>query len=647
MKTRIIPALVCALALLTGGTAGRADVVLDWSMACETAPKVSGQTKSGQARADGIFREALVNTVTGIPGRTAPARPVEDVSPCADLDAAASQAAFTALRQLYPAQSKILDMQPAGSLAELTSGDQAATAGRAWGRHVAETVLDDHETDMLFRAYMFSEAKAPEAGHITPDLHSETTGPGSYTFTTLAGSPGSSGSTDGIGSAARFNDPSGLAVDKLGNVYVADRNNYTIRKIAPGGAVTTLAGLAGSPGSIDGAGSEARFKLGYPGGLAVDDSGNAYVADTDNHTIRKITPAGEVSTFAGSPGNPGWADGSGSDARFNYPTDVAVDPAGNILVADGYYPSAGIRKITPDGVVTTLDLAPLYDFAPSYGFSRPRAVTVDGAGNVYVLEYDELFGNFLFKFTLTAGGAYMNSAVASGWSDPTPVGSSYSAFAEPTAMALDGTGNLLVVDGSGYIRRFTPSGEIQTPRLTAYHLFPSDLIVDGRGNVYLVSSYTNSHTVQIGAFEATALVITQEPISQGATIGDTVTFTVEVAGDPTPILQWYHDATALNGATSPALTLSNVQLADAGYYTVTATNSSGRVTSYPALLVVNAVAGATPPSPAGNSTPGASSGGGGASSGWYLGALAVLFAARGLRAMHPTSDTLIPNQEKI
>lgn len=616
MKTH--PVLACVLALSLSGPSGRADIVANWNATLASLQQTSGQAKSGRARADGIFREALVNAMTGIPGRTAPARPAEDVPPGADLDAAASQAAYTALLSLYPAQSASLDAQLATSLAGLTASDESVAAGRAWGRHVAEIVLADHETEMFLNAYTFSEAKAPEVSPTVPDVHFETASPGSYTFTTLAGSPGISGSTDGVGGAARFNDPSGLAVDKLGNVYVADGGNHTIRKIAPGGAVTTLAGLAGSPGSVDGAGSEARFN--GPSGLAADDMGNVYVADTANRTIRKITPTGEVSTFAGSPGNPGIADGSGSAARFSLPFGVAVDPAGNILVADG---SAGIRKITPDGTVSTLGLVP-------YGSSFPLAVSVDGAGNVYVLDYSELEGNFLFKFTLTAEGAYVGKVVSSGWSPTGPASASYSAFTEPTAMAVDSAGNLLVVDGSGSIRRFTPSGEIQTPQLTASHSFTSALAVDGRGNVYLVSSYTNRHTVQIGVFDATALVITKGPIGQEVAIGDTVTFTVEVAGLPAPAYQWYHNGTALSGATSPTLTLSNVQLADGGGYTVTAANSSGSVTSRIATLTVTAPVVPPPPAPppvpppAGNS----SSGGGGAPSGWFLGALSLLFAAR-------------------
>src|ERR1039458_7508417 len=163
--------------------------------------------------------------------------------------------------------------------------------------------------------------------------------PTPYTFNTLAGLAGSSGTNDGTGSAARFYLPWGVAVDSAGNVYVADRYNSTIRKVTPVGTnwvVTTLAGLAGSQGSADGTGSTARFLEAV--GVEVDSAGNVYVADTFNNTIRKVTPVGTnwvVTTLAGLAGSQGGADGTGSAARFYTPYNLAVDSAGNVYVGDG------------------------------------------------------------------------------------------------------------------------------------------------------------------------------------------------------------------------------------------------------------------------------------------------------------------------
>ncbi len=149
---------------------------------------------------------------------------------------------------------------------------------------------------------------------------------------TLAGLSGSKGSADGTGSDARFDTPLSVAVDGAGNVYVADSGNSTIRMITPSGIVSTLAGLAGSSGSTDGTGSDAR--LISPGGVAVDSAGNVYVADMRNYTIRMITPSGIASSLGGRAGSVGSTDGTGSEARFSFPSGVAVGSAGNVYVAD-------------------------------------------------------------------------------------------------------------------------------------------------------------------------------------------------------------------------------------------------------------------------------------------------------------------------
>jgi len=177
------------------------------------------------------------------------------------------------------------------------------------------------------------------------------------TVTTLAGLAGSHGSLDSQGSAARFWAPFGIAVDAAHNVYVAEVANGTIRKISSSGQVSTLAGLAGNPGTNDGVGDNAQFR--NPWGVAMGRMGTVYVADTSSSTIRKITSAGAVSTLAGLAGNPGFSDGKGNQARFWNPHGVAVydgrlDPGVQIVLYVADTGNNTIRKITPDGTVSTV-----------------------------------------------------------------------------------------------------------------------------------------------------------------------------------------------------------------------------------------------------------------------------------------------------
>jgi len=186
----------------------------------------------------------------------------------------------------------------------------------------------------------------------------------------LAGT-GDAGRDDGASTVARFNSPGGLAVNANGTVFVADTGNNAIRKVTPTGVVTTLP----ATGVLE------------PYGIAVDGSGNVYVADTGNHRIRKITPSGAVSTLAGA-GTAGFADGTGPVARFSGPRGVAVDGSGNVYVADTG--NHRIRKITPSGAVSTLAGAGTAGFADGTGaaaqFSEPSGLTVSRDGVVFVAD---------------------------------------------------------------------------------------------------------------------------------------------------------------------------------------------------------------------------------------------------------------------
>jgi serine/threonine-protein kinase len=308
--------------------------------------------------------------------------------------------------------------------------------------------------------------------------------------TTLAGSS-TSGSANGTGAAAQFGELYGLTVDASGNVYVSDFYKSNIRKITPTGVVTTLAGH-GIVGYVDGPLSEAYFS--HPNGLAFDAAGNMYVADMSNCRIRKISSAGIVSTLAGS-GAFAFADGVGASAQFYEPNDVAVDASGNVYVADTN--NNRIRKITPEGVVTTYaGSTEGYANGPAATakFYRPDAVAVDAAGNVYVAETTRIR-------KITAGGIVSTLAGNSiiGSADGT---GSAAQFNGPLGLSTDPSGNIFVADtGNHCIRRITPAGVVNTwagsttlgfadgTGTAARFFVPRSVAADAFGNVYVADSY--------------------------------------------------------------------------------------------------------------------------------------------------------------
>ena len=308
-------------------------------------------------------------------------------------------------------------------------------------------------------------------------------GSGSADLSLFAGNLDSKGNIDGTGSAARFYDLRGGTFDTAGNLYVADTSNHTIRKITPAGVVTTFAGLSGYAGNVDGTGPLARFNT--PFAVAADKANpsNIYVADTYNHTIRKITSAGVVSTLAGS-ATATFADGSGAAASFNYPQGIATDSAGNVYVADTN--NHRIRFITPAGAASTMagngtgtfaDDPTGTSAATAASFLYPQGIATDTAGNVYVGDSS----NHRIRFITPAGAVTtLAGSGTPGFAD-NATGAAAN-FNNPIGVATDSTGNVYVADTSNQIiRKVTSAGAVSTLAGTGSATTPTIGSANGTG----------------------------------------------------------------------------------------------------------------------------------------------------------------------
>lgn len=462
--------------------------------------------------------------------------------------------------------------------------------------------------------------------------------------TTLAGIAESRGSDDGTGSGARFNRPTGVTVDDNGTIYVSDSSNNTIRKITPMGVVTTL---AGTPHTItrdpvtneyrgnfaDGRGTAARFNA--PLGLTVDGNGNLYVADNLNHLIRRITPSGAVTTLAGEAGVYGSNDGAGQEARFFQPADVVVDKAGTVYVADGR--NYTIRRISPSGVVTTLAGSALHQgsvdgVGSNARFNYPSGIALDSHGNVIVADtYNQTIRR------ITPDGVVTTIAGQAGNSGSTNGTETEALLTYPSSIAVDHNDNIFVVGLNHTFRRITPEGIVTTLAGKAgsegssqdgvgdsvRFFSPSGVALNATGFAYITDSYNN--TIRQGQLAEAPVTITQ-PKSLSVARGSRVQFSVTAAAVPAPTYQWQHDGQPFDGATSSSLSFTNANTTDSGDYSVVITNALGSVTSEKAKLTVTAT---TTPSTPPTSSGGGGGSGGGAPSVWFLGAIVTLGLGRG------------------
>lgn len=408
---------------------------------------------------------------------------------------------------------------------------------------------------------------------------------------TLAGSPPTT-SVDGTGSAARFNFPSSVAVDGSGTVYVADKFNHTIRKITTSGAASTFVGTVGRPGSADGTGINAQFF--QPSSLVIDRSGTLYVADTGNNTIRRVSPSGNVTTFAGSPEVRGSANNFGTAASFDHPQGIAIDTAGNLYVADQF--NHLIRKITTAGSVSTLaGSAGLFGSQNGTGsaarFFLPESVAVDSIGNVYVSDRNHVIRK------ITPNGVVTTLAGATGEAGSADGTGASARFNQPAGLRVDANGNIFVADANNNtIRMINGSGVVVTVGGKAGEIgsadgltgtatlnHPSDVAIDANGNLYVAD--TDNGAIRKGTVPAPTLpIISAQPSAQAAITGGRAVFIVTATNAVS--YQWLKDGVAIPGATSASLVLTSVQASDAGNYQVVITGTAGEVKSVSVPLTV-------------------------------------------------------------
>ncbi|MES2389586.1 MAG: NHL repeat-containing protein, partial [Bacteroidota bacterium] len=398
------------------------------------------------------------------------------------------------------------------------------------------------------------------------------------TVSTLAGS--TIGYAEGTGAAAQFKHPAGVATDAAGNVYVADFDDHRIRKITPAGLVSTLAGS--TRGYADGTGAAAKFS--GPRGVATDAAGNVYVGDMENQRIRKITPAGEVSTLAGS--TYGYAEGNGAAAQFANPDGVATDAAGNVYVAD--YENHRIRKITPAGAVSTL-AGSTEGYAEGTGaeakFYYPSGVATDAAGNVYVTD---AYNHRIRKIT-PAGLVSTLAGSTPGYAEGA---GAEAKFYYPFGLALDAAGNVYVADRLNHrICKITPSGLVSTLAGSTYGYaegtgaeakfnHPYGLALDAAGNVYVADEHNYRIRKITFAYVTDVYLWSNGATTQSITATAPGSYTVQTISNGCTSAASEAVVVTVNQAATPVISASgSTSFCTGGSVTLTSGTASGNIWS--------------------------------------------------------------------
>jgi sugar lactone lactonase YvrE len=428
---------------------------------------------------------------------------------------------------------------------------------------------------------------------------------------TIAGTAGITGSMDGPAASATFNFINGIGADSDGDIYVSDTNNDTVRKITPAGIVSTIAGTAGVSGNTNNpVGTNAL--LNSPTGVSWDaTTGNVYVLDSGNNNIRKISPTGAVSLLAGSSsGMSGYTDSpTGTAALFKSPADLSIDAAGNLYVAD--QGNNVIRMITPAGAVTTLAGSGAAGSADNTGtaasFNGPGGIGIDAAGNLYVADGGN---NTIRKITMpgVVVTTIAGSPGAAGNADG--LTGADARFNSPGDVQPDAFGNVYVIDCNNVTLReilasgpvITVAGDVgdsgSTDGVGAGALFvgPGSLILEPGGTLAIADTIGN--TVR----RATQLIAPSVQISPGAPTvlsPNSVVFTATVSGAPAPTIQWQRlpaggtnwinltNNATYSGTTTPTLTIiATTPAMNGDQFRCVISNAAGTATSAPAALTV-------------------------------------------------------------
>lgn len=328
-----------------------------------------------------------------------------------------------------------------------------------------------------------------------------------YTISTLAGNGTNGYSGDGgAATSSEFADPTGVAVDSSGNVYIADQLNHRIRKVAAGGTVTTVAGN-GTSGYTGDSGSATSAEISSPEGAAVDSSGNLYIADTTNSVVRKVSTSGTITTIAGSSTSGFGGDGAAAtNAQLLTVSCVAVDSSGNLYISDTG--NDRVRKVAPDGTITTIAGTGLATFggdggqAASASLNSPQGLAVDAAGNLYIADSRNAR---IRKVTPDGMISTIAGTGTAGFSGDGHAGTA-AKLNNPEGVAVDAAGNLYIVDTfNNRIRKLSTDGTITTiagdgtasywgdggPALNGQFRFPFGIAVDAAGKLYVADAQNN------------------------------------------------------------------------------------------------------------------------------------------------------------